>query len=89
MNDKLTKIKDRVVDTMKDIVKKDKDGKEFKGIVTRKDILDVLNACADPKKEKENVSEFLDSLPEEMLDFNQKQKILNDLDSYKVDYKRK
>jgi len=48
--------------------------------ITRQDILDVLEIHNDPKKKKENVEKFLDSLDgmtEEL-----KNKVLNDLESY-------
>ena len=48
--------------------------------ITRQDILDVLAIYNNPKKKKENVEKFLDSLDgitEEL-----KNKVLNDLESY-------
>lgn len=85
---KISKVKDRILLSASKFERKDRLGKVFKGIVTRQDILDVLNAHADPKKERENIESFLDTLPVDVLDYDKKLTILNDLDSYKVDYKR-
>jgi len=58
------------------------------GKVTRADILEVLNLYADKDKEQENIGSFLDSLAEGVLSLGGKEKILDDLQSYPVDYER-
>ena len=54
--------------------------------VLRDDILEVLELYKDPAKEYENVSNFLDTSG--ILNETDKQKVLNDLNSYQVSYKR-
>ena len=85
---KILQVKQRVLLSASKFERKDRLGKVFKGIVAREDILDVLNAYADPKNEKKNIEGFLDSLDAGIVDYEKKQKILNDLESYPVSYKR-
>jgi hypothetical protein len=59
-----------------------------KKTVTRQDILSVLNIYDDYLNEKDNVINFLESLDEGIITIEGIDKILNDLPSYKVKYKR-
>jgi len=60
--------------------------KGVRGQVTRADILEALENFASPEKEKENIGKFLDELG--FVSMEEKRKILDDLDSYQVSYKR-
>jgi hypothetical protein len=78
---------------MRNLVQIKADVSSFRGLsqtkkVTRNDILEVLEYYKDPKKEKENVGAFLDTIESGILSKEGKEKILNDLESYSVSYSR-
>lgn len=85
---KLDKIKSKVLATKSQNPKKVKtvDGFREEVRVGRDDILEVLNHYADEKNEKKNIKSFLDQFK---MSEERKVKILADLSSYPVDYKRK
>jgi len=84
----LNKIKSKVLATKDQSPKKVKtvDGFREEVRVGRDDILEVLNHYANEKNERKNVKSFLDQF--EMTE-ERKTKILVDLRSYPVNYKRK
>lgn len=57
-------------------------GKRDRQFVSRGDVIDLLEHYGDPKKEKENVRGFLDTLSGSIVDGEKKHKIVDDLQSY-------